>query len=523
MINLKRMALLYPLAGVAALASCGGEKKAEQNSPLNIIYIMTDDHTRQMMSCYDNRHVETPNLDRIAADGVIFRNAYVANSISGPSRACLLTGKHSHANGKLDNHTVFDGSQQTVQQLLKENGYQTAMIGKWHLDSEPTNFDHWEILPGQGHYYNPEFITPQGRTHYKGYVTDIITDMGLEWLDKQRDKEKPFVLFLHHKVAHRIWMSDTTHLALFEDKQFELPENFYDDYAGRIAASRHEMGIYKDMDLTYDLKMLHPTLETRLGKAYEYGEYARLDSAQKAAWDTHYQPIIDQFIEADLQGRELAEWKYQRYMRDYAKTVQSLDENVGRLLDYLEECGMLENTVIFYTSDQGFYMGEHGWFDKRFMYEESFSTPLVMHLPERFKRRGTIDQLVQNIDFAPTMLDIAGIEIPSDMQGVSLLPLLKRDRAPRDWRKSLYYHYHEFPGEHAVRRHYGVKTERYKLIHFYGEDIDEWELFDLESDPLEMNNLYGEPGNELLVNDLKAELKRLQILYEDPVLKEYPL
>jgi arylsulfatase A-like enzyme len=283
------------------------------------------------------------------------------------------------------------------------------------------------------------------------------------------------------------------------------------------------MGIYKDMDLTYDLKMLHPTLETRLGKAYEYGEYARLDSAQKAAWDTHYQPIIDQFIEADLQGRELAEWKYQRYMRDYAKTVQSLDENVGRLLDYLEECGMLENTVIFYTSDQGFYMGEHGWFDKRFMYEESFSTPLVMHLPERFKRRGTIDQLVQNIDFAPTMLDIAGIEIPSDMQGVSLLPLLKRDRAPRDWRKSLYYHYHEFPGEHAVRRHYGVKTERYKLIHFYGEDIDEWELFDLESDPLEMNNLYGEPGNELLVNDLKAELKRLQILYEDPVLKEYPL
>ncbi len=524
MLNLKRTALLYPLAGIATLSSCGGQKKAEQNAPLNIVYIMTDDHTRQMMSCYDNRHVETPNLDRIASEGVIFRNAYVANSISGPSRACLLTGKHSHANGKLDNRTVFDGTQQTVQQLLKENGYQTAMIGKWHLDSEPTNFDHWEILPGQGHYYNPEFITPQGRTQYNGYVTDIITDMGVEWLDKQRDKEKPFVLFLHHKAAHRIWMSDTAHLELFEDKVFELPENFYDDYEGRIAASKQEMSISKDMDLTYDLKMLHPTLETRLGKAYyKHGEYARLDSAQRVAWDTHYQPIIDQFVKADLQGRDLAEWKYQRYMRDYAKTVKSLDENVGRLLDYLEESGMLDNTVIFYTSDQGFYMGEHGWFDKRFMYEESFSTPLVMRLPERFEKRGAIDELVQNIDFAPTMLDIAGIEIPSDIQGVSLLSLLKDDRTPRNWRKSLYYHYHEFPGEHAVRRHYGVKTEQYKLIHFYGDDIDEWELFDLESDPLEMNNMYGQPGNESLVNELKAELKRLQILYEDPILEKYPL
>lgn len=523
MFNLKRTSLLYPLFGVTTLASCGGEKKAEQSTPLNIVYIMTDDHTRQMMSCYDDRHVETPNLDRIAADGVLFRNAYVANSISGPSRACLLTGKHSHANGKLDNHTVFDGSQQTVQQLLKENGYQTAMIGKWHLDSEPTNFDHWEILPGQGYYYNPDFITPQGRVHYRGYVTDIITDMGLKWLDNQRDREKPFVLFLHHKVAHRNWMSDTTHLALFENKVFDLPENFYDDYAGRVAASRHEMGIYKDMDVTYDLKMLHPALETRLGNAYEHGEYARLDSAQKAAWDAHYQPIIDRFIEADLQGGELADWKYQRYMRDYAKTVQSLDENVGRLLDYLEENGLLENTVVIYTSDQGFYMGEHGWFDKRFMYEESFSTPLVMRLPEHFKKRGAIDQLMQNIDFAPTMLDMAGIDIPSDMQGVSLLPLLEDNRAPRDWRKSLYYHYYEFPGEHAVRRHYGVKTERYKLIHFYGEDIDEWELFDLETDPLEMNNRYGEPDNEALVNELKAELKRLQIMYQDPILKKYPL
>ncbi len=520
--NSKLTALFYPLAGAAVLSSCGNEKKAEQPEPLNIVYIMTDDHTRQMMSCYDNRFIDTPNLDRVAEDGVIFRNAYVANSISGPSRACLLTGKHSHKNGKVDNHSVFDGSQQTVQQLLKQHGYQTAMIGKWHLDSEPTYFDHWEILPGQGSYYNPDFITPEGRTHYKGYVTNIITDMGVNWLENQRDKEKPFVLFLHHKVAHRNWMADTTHLTLFEDKSFELPGNFHDDYEGRAAASKQEMSIDKDMDLTNDLKILHPDVQTRLAKAYELGEYARLDSAQKAAWDKHYQPIIDEFVAADLQGKELAEWKYQRYMRDYAKTIQSLDENIGRLLDYLEENNMLENTVIIYTSDQGFYMGEHGWFDKRFMYEESFSTPLVMHLPSRFKKQGEIKELVQNIDFAPTMLALAGVEIPSDMQGVSLQPLLENDKAPADWRKSLYYHYYEYPGEHEVRRHYGVRTERHKLIHFY-DDIDEWELFDLQTDPMEMDNLYGKPGHESITNELKAELKRLQIQYEDPILEKYPL
>lgn len=520
--NSKLTALCYPLVGTAMLSACGTGKKVEQPEPLNIVYIMTDDHTRQMMSCYDNRFIETPNLDRIAENGIIFSNAYVANSISGPSRACLLTGKHSHKNGKVDNHSVFDGNQQTVQQLLKQQGYQTAMIGKWHLDSEPTNFDHWEILPEQGSYYNPDFITPEGRVHYKGYVTNIITDKGINWLENQRDKEKPFVLFLHHKAAHRIWMADTTHLALYEDKTFVLPDNFYDDYEGRVAASKQEMSIEKDMDLTYDLKILHPDVQTWLAKAYERGEYARLDSLQKAAWDKHYQPIIDEFVAVGLQGKELAEWKYQRYMRDYAKAIQSLDENIGRLLDYLEENNMVENTVIIYTSDQGFYMGEHGWFDKRFMYEESFSTPLVMRLPSRFKKQGEIKELVQNIDFAPTMLALASVEIPSDIQGVSLLPLLENDKAPTGWRKSLYYHYYEYPGEHGVRRHYGIRTERYKLIHFY-DDIDEWELFDLQTDPREMDNLYGKPGNESIVNELKAELKRLQIQYEDPVLEKYPL
>ena len=516
--------LLYPLAGIAALASCGTTKKAEPTKPLNIVYIMTDDHTRQMMSSYDDRHIETPNLDRIAEGGVLFENAFVCNSISGPSRAALLTGKHSHKNGKMNNHTTFDGSQQTVQQLLKEVGYQTAMIGKWHLDSSPTNFDFWEILPGQGSYYNPDFITPNGNTKYEGYVTDIITDMSIGWMENERKKEDPFCLFIHHKVAHRNWMSDTTHLALYEDKEFELPGNFYDDYEGRVAAAEQEMRIASDhdMDIVNDLKMIREGVQTRLSGAYIHGEYARLNEKQKAAWDNHYNPIIDAFYAADLEGNELAEWKYQRYMRDYAKTVKSLDENVGRVLDYLEENDMMENTVIIYTSDQGFYMGEHGWFDKRFMYEESMSTPLVMHLPSHLKKIGNISLLAQNIDFAPTMLDIAGADIPEDIQGVSLLPLLKDEVDPKEWRKSLYYHFYEFPSEHMVKRHYGVRTERYKLIHFYN-DIDTWELFDLQEDIEEMHNLYGKPGYEEITKELKAELKNLQEKYDDPIREEYPL
>lgn len=519
--NLK---LLYPLAGLATLSSCGNTKEAETTDPLNIVYIMTDDHTRQMMSSYDNRHIETPNLDRIARGGVLFENAFVCNSISGPSRAVLLTGKHSHKNGKLDNFTTFDGNQQTVQQLLKGAGYQTAMIGKWHLDSTPTNFDFWEILPGQGHYYNPDFITPEGRVNYDGYVTDIITDMSIDWLENKRVKEDPFCLFIHHKVAHRNWMSDTTHLTLYEDKKFELPDNFYDDYEGRIAAAEQEMRIASnhDMDLVNDLKMLREGVETRLSGAYIHGEYGRMNDAQKAAWNKHYQPIIDEFYEANLQGNELAEWKYQRYMTDYSKTIKSLDENVGRVLDYLEENDMMENTIIIYTSDQGFYMGEHGWFDKRFMYEESMSTPLVMHLPSHLKKRGNINLLAQNIDFAPTMLDIAGAEIPDDIQGVSLLPLLKDEVKPEDWRKSLYYHYYEFPAEHMVKRHYGVRTDRYKLIHFYN-DIDTWELYDLKNDISEMHNLYGQPEYAEITKELKAELKRLQEQYDDPIRNEYPL
>ena len=516
------MNYLLPLAGLAVLSGCAGTKKADQKKPLNIVYIMSDDHAYQMMSCYNPNHIQTPNLDQIAREGVRFTNSFVCNSISGPSRAVLLTGKHSHKNGYTDNAqgARFDGNQQTVQQLLQEGGYQTAMIGKWHLGSTPTHFDYWTILPGQGDYYNPDFITPEGTFRKEGYVTNIITDMSIDWLRHKRDTAKPFCLFVHHKAIHRNWMADTCDLDLYEDKTFELPANFWDDYQGRLAAAKQEMSIDKDMTMIYDLKMLDDDIEDHYRTIYirengTQGTYGRMNDAQKAAWDRHYQPIIDDFKKANLSGKELAEWKYQRYMRDYAKVVKSLDDNVGRLLDELEKEGLLENTLVIYDSDQGFYMGEHGWFDKRFMYEESMRTPLIMRLPEGFDRRGDITQLVQNIDYAPTFLDLAGLPIPEDIQGVSLLPLLKGEN-PKDWRKSLYYHFYEYPAEHAVCRHYGVRTERYKLMHFYN-DIDSWELYDLQADPSEMHNLYGQPGTEEITNQLMDELERLQVLYDDPI------
>ena len=515
---MKASKLFLSAAGVAVaapwLSSCQQQK--QEQKPLNIVYIMTDDHTAQMMSCYDYRYVETPNLDRIAADGVRFTNSFVANSLSGPSRACMLTGKHSCANKFYDNSTcVFDSSQQTFPKLLQKAGYQTALIGKWHLESLPTGFDYWKIIPGQGDYYNPRFITQQNDTiKERGYLTNLITDHAIEWMENERNGEKPFCLLIHHKAIHRNWMPDTCNLALYEDKTFPLPETFYDDYQGRPAAAAQEMSVDKDMDLIYDLKMLMPDKKSRLAGAYK-NIIGRMDEAQRAAWDKVYNPIIEDFYKKNLKGKELAEWKYQRYMRDYAKTLKSLDDNVGRVLDYLEEKGLLDNTLVVYTSDQGFYMGEHGWFDKRFMYEESMHTPLVMRLPKGFERRGDISELVQNIDYAPTFLELAGADVPEDIHGVSLLPLLKGEK-PANWRKSLYYHFYEYPAEHMVKRHYGVRTDRYKLIHFYN-DIDQWELYDLEKDPAELNNLYGQKEYESIATELKKEMLKLQEQYNDPV------
>ena len=483
----------------------------------HIVYIMTDDHTAQMMSCYDNRFVETPNLDRIANDGVRFVNSYVANSLSGPSRACMLTGKHSHKNGFTNNeHGIFDGSQQTMPKLMQQAGYQTAIIGKWHLVSEPTGFDYWNILPAQGDYYNPNFINMDGtQTRETGYVTNIVTDKAIDWMEHKRDKSKPFILFIHHKACHRDWLPELKYLHEYEDKTFALPSTFDDNYEGRPAAAAQEMEIKNNdhMDIVYDNKMYTPGADTRLTPTY-LAMVGRLNSRDRAEYDYFYDSLTLDFNKRHLEGRQLAEFKYQRYMRDYAKVLKTLDDNVGRTLDYLKQAGLLENTLVVYTSDQGFYMGEHGWFDKRFMYEESLNTPLVMRLPDGLKAHGDIKEMVQNIDYAPTFLDLAGAKIPSDIQGVSLLPLLKGEH-PKNWRKSVYYHYYEYPAEHSVKRHYGVRSsDGWKLIHFYN-DINEWELFNLNDDPNELHNIYGKPGTEKQTKRLMKELIRLQKQYDD--------
>lgn len=517
---MKTRTTLLPLAGLTAAVgavSCGNEEKAPAQRP-NIIYIMSDDHSYQTMGCYGSPYQATPNIDRLAGEGVVFNNSFVTNSISGPSRAVLMTGKHSHLNGKTDNDQKFDGSQQTLPKLMQQAGYRTAIVGKWHLDSEPTGFDYWEIVPGQGDYYNPAFISPEGRARHEGYITDIITDKAIDWIGSERESGDPFCIFVHHKAVHRNWMSDSLHLDLYEDYDFALPDNFYDDYEGRQAAALHEMGIDRHMDIVYDLKMLHDSLDTYYSNGYRKSIYGRMNENQKEVWDRHYGPIIEDLMSRNLQGRELAEWKYQRYMRDYLKTVRSLDDNIGRLMEYLRNEGLLENTLVVYASDQGFYMGEHGWFDKRFMYEESLRTPLVMRLPDGYPRRGNIEQMVQNLDYAPTFLEMAGADVPDDMQGVSLVPLLK-GKNPARWRSALYYHYYEYPGIHAVRRHFGVRTDRYKLIRFYG-DIDAWELYDLREDPSEMHNIYGQPGTERITAKLKHELHDLQEQYQDPIANE---
>ncbi len=497
-------------AGVAQTAL------AQQKKPMNILYIMSDDHSYQTISAYDKRFVNTPNIDWIANHGVRFTESFVANSLSGPSRACMLTGKHSHKNGFTDNTRTFDGSQQTYPKLLQKAGYQTAIIGKWHLTSTPTGFDYWDILTGQGDYYNPDFILNGKKVHREGYVTNIIADLTIDWMENKRDKDKPFCLLMHNKAPHRVWNPDTCDLDLYNDVVYPLPNNFYDDYAGRKAAAKQKMNIMRDMDVVYDNKMADKENEIHSNpdlEAWGRGNYHRMTPSQREQWDHHYDPIIKKFKEAGLTGKALAEWKYQRYMHDYMRCITSVDRNVGRVIEYLREHDLLDNTLIVYTSDQGFYMGEHGWFDKRFMYEESFRTPLLMYLPGG--KHGDVKEMVQNIDYAPTFLELAGVSVPKDIQGMSLLPLLQGTKV-KDWRKSLYYHYYEYPAEHSVCRHYGIRTERYSLIHFYN-DINTWELYDIKKDPESMHNLYGQPGTEKLTRKLKKQLLDLQVLYDDPI------
>jgi arylsulfatase A-like enzyme len=513
----------YPwfLLLVCFVSACttGTEERTSEARP-NIIFIMTDDHAFQAISAYGSELIETPNIDRLAEEGMRFERAYVTNSICSPSRAVVLTGKHSHLNSVTDNLDVFDSTQVTYPKILRQNGYQTAVVGKWHLKSQPTGFVYWKVLPDQGYYYQPTFRTPDGIVTEQGYVTDVITDLAIGFLDSIRDPGKPFMLMYHHKAPHREWWPAMEDIEEFTQVVYPEPPTLFDNYKDRgSAAAEAEMRISDHMGYTNDNK-IPPALAEELGykdfypwyaKNYDFN-YARFTEEEKAKWDEVYEDIIENFRRKKRQGRELVQWKYQRYMQDYLGTIKSVDDNIGRLMKYLDEHGLSENTLVIYTSDQGFYLGEHGWFDKRFMYEESFRTPLIMRWPGKIKPGSINSDLVQNLDFAPTMLAAAGAPIPEDMQGEQLQPLLsgKAD----DWRNALYYHYYEYPGIHMVKRHYGIKTNRYKLIHFY-HDVDEWELYDLEKDSQEMKNVYGTTEYAEVQKDLHARLKLLQEQYKD--------
>lgn len=510
--------LLLPVAALT-LASCAGssQKKEEVRRP-NIIFMMTDDHTSQAMSCYGGNLIKTPNMDRIAAEGIRLDNCYAVNALSGPSRACILTGKFSHVNGFTDNASTFDGNQPTFPKMLQEAGYQTAMIGKWHLISEPQGFDHYSILTGQGEqgdYYSPDFLEDGKRIREEGYVTDVITDKAIDFIE-HRDKSKPFMMMYHHKAPHRNWMPAPRYLGIFNDTVFPEPENLFDDYATRGRAA-HEQDLSLEKTFTDDWDLKCCTREEILGNPSNslHNVYKRMPAEVQAKWDSVYAGRIEEYRSGRLQGKELVRWKYQQYMRDYLATVLAVDDNIGRLLDYLEKTGELDNTIIVYTSDQGFFLGEHGWFDKRFMYEECQRMPVVIRYPKSIKAGSTSSALAMNVDFAPTFLDYAGVEIPADIQGRSLRPVLDNaGKTPGDWRDAVYYHYYEYPAEHSVKRHYGIRTQDFKLIHFYN-DVDEWEMYDMKADPREMNNVFGNPQYAAKQEELMHILAETQKQYGD--------
>jgi len=469
-------------------ALVAGEIHAAEGRP-NILWLFSDDHAYQAIGAYGGRFEPldlTPNIDRLADEGMTFDRAYVGNSICAPSRATLLTGKHSHLNGKIDNRGPFNHDQQQFQKILQKNAYQTAMIGKIHLSGKMQGFDYWEVLPGQGRYWDPTFVTEDGKTVYEGeHSTDVITRRALNWLENDRDSEKPFMLMVHYKAPHRTWQPTTRWKEKFSTMTFPEPDSLFDDYEGRgTAACLQDMTIEHTMRMEQDLK-------------------------------TNASPRKEFLEENPLTGRELVRWKYQMYMRDYLACIAGVDENVGKLLEYLAENGLDKNTVVMYSADQGFYLGEHGWFDKRFMYEESYRMPLLVKWPGVIEPGVRNNDLVQNIDFAETFLDLAGIDAPDDMQGESLVPLFQGD-TPTDWRKHLYYHYYEYPAVHSVRRHEGVSDKRYKLIRFYGLDVpdgEEWEFFDLEKDPSEMKSAYENPAYANEIARLKNKLIALKKKY----------
>jgi len=482
---------------------------------------MADDHAEQAISAYGHpisQLAPTPNIDRIATEGALFKNNFCTNSICGPSRAVVLTGKFSHVNGFRMNGNKFDGSQQTFPKLLQKAGYSTAVIGKWHLDGLPEGFDYWKILTDQGNYYNPDFITVNASTkradttRVQGYATDIITQDGIAYLNSVKDSNRPFMLMLQHKAPHRNWMPALRHANKFDDVEFPLPDTYFSDHEGSLASQKQLQTIYQDMYEGHDLKLTTSKGTSELAWNPWKSDFERMTAEQRKAWDSAYKEKNDAFHNANLSGKDLAKYKGQRYLQDYLATIASMDEGIGEVLDYLEDHGLAENTIVVYTTDQGFYLGEKGWFDKRYMYEESLAMPLVVKYPGVIEPGTVIEDLTQNLDFAETFLDYANAEIPEDMQGKSLRPLLEKTFNGDDFRDAVYYHYYDYPAFHMVKKHYGIRTKRYKLIHFY-DDIDTWELYDLEADPKEITNQIENPDYDTIEAELRTRLKALQEEY----------
>lgn len=540
------------LSCVAATAQAQHKPADAQRRP-NIVYIMCDDHAFQCISAYGSpisKLAPTPNIDRIAERGMRFDRAFVENSLSTPSRACLMTGLYSNQNGQRQLGEGIDTTRTFFTEQLQQAGYQTAVVGKWHMGCDPKGFDYYHIYNDQGQYYNPQYRGTDTDGKYiveEGYSTDLTTDHALSFIE-HRDTNKPFCLLLHHKAPHRNWLANTKYFGMYDNVNFPMPETFYDDYETRGSAVRtQKMSVTKDMRWEQDFKVPE-MLDTANADSWDsylslMNEVNRMNPEQRIAWGKYYFPRNRRLLEARLTGKELDEWKYQNYIRDYMSVIKSVDESVGRVLDYLDSHGLTDNTIIVYTSDQGFYMGEHGWFDKRFMYEESLRTPLLIAYPGHIQPGTVCNKLVQNIDYAPTFLDLAGISKPKELPGRSLTPLFKAGDKVKGWRNSIYYHYYDYPTYHMVRKHDGVRTDRYKLIHFYGEGgldavkenkyqrqpgtrehgcmtyltslgyfepkdsaVNYNELYDLQADPHELNNLYGKPGYEKITKQLQKQL-----------------
>lgn len=540
------------LSCIAATAQAQQKAAAATQRP-NIVYIMCDDHAFQCISAYGSpisKLAPTPNIDRIAERGMRFDRAFVENSLSTPSRACLMTGLYSNQNGQRQLGEGIDTTRTFFTEQLQQAGYQTAVVGKWHMGCDPKGFDYYHIYNDQGQYYNPQYRGTDTDGKYiveEGYSTDLTTDHALSFIE-HRDTNKPFCLLLHHKAPHRNWLANTKYFGMYDNVTFPMPETFYDDYETRGSAVRtQKMSVTKDMRWEQDFKVPE-MLDTANADSWDsylslMNEVNRMNPEQRIAWGKYYFPRNRRLLEARLTGKELDEWKYQNYIRDYMSVIKSVDESVGRVLDYLDSHGLTDNTIIVYTSDQGFYMGEHGWFDKRFMYEESLRTPLLIAYPGHIQPGTVCNKLVQNIDYAPTFLDLAGVSKPKELPGRSLTPLFKAGDKVKGWRNSIYYHYYDYPTYHMVRKHDGVRTDRYKLIHFYGEGgldavkenkyqrqpgtrehgcmtyltslgyfepkdsaVNYNELYDLQADPHELNNLYGKPGYEKITKQLQKQL-----------------